>query len=1105
MKLFPKLLLLTALVGMIPLVIGGFLLTNINKGALDTNIRERRVEKAQYRGRLIENYLNGAKRNITTIIYERDDLAELPPAEVQELFDYTLKRYDFVCILTFVGQDMKRVVEAVAVDKVPPGAGDLQTYYQFVPTELVTQLTYSEVHSSSTGETRVAIAFPYFGKGMVVAELSLRPVQAIVQDVELGARGYAFLVDGRGLMVAHQDPARALAREDFSRSPGIAQALALGLTGTGEFVDEEKGQILESHQPVAGPGWMLFLQEPGEDAFTASRKMRNVTLLLIVGALILALAGGMFIARTILKPVYRLLDGTKEVGSGDLTTRVPRTTSDEIGDLSSAFNDMTASLASREEQMSRIDDTAKSLLSIVELKTLLDRTVESVQGIINERRMVIYMAEGQSLVVRRQLGWEDGESCPQTWPMRMERGVLARARATGGAIFINEVSQDEAYREFHEPFWEDSRNLMCVPMATEDRTFGVLCLHERTDGESFTENDRRYVEIIASAATASISNMQFLKEMIEKARMEGELNTAEVVQRNLFPKRDLKTPGLDLAGYFQSASETGGDWFGYLPHPTTGCVTVLIGDVTGHGVSAALVTATAHSFFQTLEVLQKESNGKVRDDLFAPGTILELLNKVLCSAGEGRMTMSFFAATFDPETETMTFANGGHTMPYLVRHDPSLPASQRLTVLASQGARLGVDASAKFDESSMTLKPGDTVFWYTDGVIESADPSGKQYDRKRLRRLLSGLGSKPLDEVRETVARELETFRGGRPLDDDLTFVVGRVPARVGARRVRSGVVLVTEEAHKALEPAEQSLMERSISLRTIRDAEEAKSVAEDAGAIAWVGAVHADSPEPFSALDNILEARAGLPCGVFINEPIDAYLSDVAVRGRPLHFFGKNGSINGRHTAALLRAMIDGTSVTLKDLVNDPAAITEWKVHDSRDRNRLIEEVLGMAGASKEGRHPREMIRQVLSELLTNSFYHAPRDASGEALYSKQSRQVPIILDPRRTNRLSVAIEGESLLLSVKDSYGSLDKATVLAHLRWSQDLPKQKVNFDERRPGAGLGMSIAYRRSRKMIVSIEEGVSTEIICEISLEQVRERSRICIPSLHLFFKELEK
>lgn len=1066
MKLFPKLLLMTALVGLVPLVAGGVLLIRINTSTLDTTIREGRLEMARARGLLIEDYLDGTKRNIATVIYERDLAAQGPDAQ-EALFRFVIGQYESVTVLAYVDAGGTLVARAIDVDRARPGSGDWEAFLASIPTESPSDFNFSPVRASASGDRRLSLIFPYFGKGVVVAEVSLTAVKSIVEEVRFGAHGGAFLVDADGRSVTSDEPV-----------PAVAAALSAGLEGTGEYVNAGGNRFLESHQPIDGPDWMLFIHEPEADAFAASNKMRTVTLLLVAGSLILAMMGGLLISRRIVGPVHRLLAGTREVAAGKLDHRVERSTRDEIGDLTSAFNEMAKALDDRERSLERLDRTAKVLLTVLEPTELIERTAAAVQETIDPSRLAIYLSDGETLVARRTSGWTNGASVPGTWPATLDRGVLGRARR--GAVIINEAMGQPEFRDYHEPIWEGCRHLMCVPVSAQDRLLGFLCMHERRDGTTFTPNDARFVEIIAAAAGASLSNVRLLNQMIEKSRMQTELQTAEVVQRNLLPQRDFHAPGLELAAFFQSASETGGDWYGYLQDPVGGAVSILIGDVTGHGVSAALVTATTHSFFKTIDELRRELGADT--NLTAPAAVLRRLNHVLWSSARGGMTMSFFVSTFDPETGTLTFANAGHTFPYYLRRDTESKEG-RLTILSAQGPRLGEQERATYEEQTVSLSPGDSILWYTDGLVEATDPGGAEFDRRRLRRLFGSGANRSCKELRDQLARELESFRGGEPLRDDVTFIVGRVPPRVGLRPVKAGLVLAVDGSREFLEPMSAALAAQFLAVRAVDDVE-----ATVEGSACCLGVLGADAADTFRMLK-----RAGpeVPCGVVLRGSLDPHLADIAVVGGPLHFFSPDESFSPHQTAVLLRAMIDRRPPSIRELLRaDPAG--EWIVHDSRDRGRLIRELVLRAAEAGADEWTQNTLRQSVAELLANAFMHAPGTGTAEET---------IILDPRQANRLTLAVEDGALLVSVRDAFGSLGVPTLLAHLRWSHELPFARVKFDDRRRGAGLGLAIAYRRSRGMIVSIEPGRGTEIVLRLSLKRGTPSEDAGSPSLHVFVK----
>lgn len=255
---------------------------------------------------------------------------------------------------------------------------------------------------------------------------------------------------------------------------------------------------------------------------------------------------------------------------------------------------------------------------------------------------------------------------------------------------------------------------------------------------------------------------RLLDQTAEKARMESELQTAKTVQETLFPESKSSLGGLEISGFYEPASECGGDWWHYCQ---VGDQTFLwIGDATGHGAPAALITSAAKSASAIIE------NMKV-----GPAEALALLNKSICAVSKGRLMMTFFIASFDQKTKTLTYANASHEAPFLMK--PSAGPLKKKSLLPLNevgGPRLGQDRETVYEEAKVQLEPGDMIFFYTDGIPDIRSPENEEWgERQFVKAMIEAHQDFPSAE--NSVTRFVETFqafRQGSQLVDDVTFFV---------------------------------------------------------------------------------------------------------------------------------------------------------------------------------------------------------------------------------------------------------------------------------------------------------------------------------------------
>jgi sigma-B regulation protein RsbU (phosphoserine phosphatase) len=262
----------------------------------------------------------------------------------------------------------------------------------------------------------------------------------------------------------------------------------------------------------------------------------------------------------------------------------------------------------------------------------------------------------------------------------------------------------------------------------------------------------------------------FMDEMKEKARLENEVAVAQLVQSSFFPSTKATDKEGTVHGHFEPATECGGDWWGYLDQDDWRIF--FIADATGHGVPAALLTATLNCCKSSLSYIMES-----RPDLVSsPNEILRYMNKAVYGAG-GEIQVTCFVASFNWKTQEFIYSNASHTPPlkFAVPMGEALNKDNFEPLIEANGPRLGQKAEAQFRSHSLRLKPHDTIFFYTDGLTEAENAEGSRFGERRLIKALSEHGAGNPKDIIGGVVQNLRAFKADRPNGDDITAVAMKV------------------------------------------------------------------------------------------------------------------------------------------------------------------------------------------------------------------------------------------------------------------------------------------------------------------------------------------
>ncbi|MGK5091692.1 SpoIIE family protein phosphatase [Deltaproteobacteria bacterium TL4] len=270
--------------------------------------------------------------------------------------------------------------------------------------------------------------------------------------------------------------------------------------------------------------------------------------------------------------------------------------------------------------------------------------------------------------------------------------------------------------------------------------------------------------------------------MKESERQQMELKTAQTVQKRLLPQFDPQLEEIEIASFYQSASESGGDWYDYGYYQDTNRLDVVIGDVTGHGVSAALITAMADSIYHSMEEHHRRiiANG-TSHQLLHPTYFLELLNNLMIKSTDSSYAMTFFYSAIDLKKKNLLYSNAGHNPCFIFRPSQfkfirnGKEHKSSILHLKSQNAPLGYDSDAVFKMDIQPLQTEDVLIWYTDGLVENTNAQGQMFGSMPLKWIIKQCANLNASEIKDRIISAFHQHCGDYPPDDDITLIVAKI------------------------------------------------------------------------------------------------------------------------------------------------------------------------------------------------------------------------------------------------------------------------------------------------------------------------------------------
>jgi len=292
-----------------------------------------------------------------------------------------------------------------------------------------------------------------------------------------------------------------------------------------------------------------------------------------------------------------------------------------------------------------------------------------------------------------------------------------------------------------------------VPVVLQDRVIGALNL-ESDRLAAFDASDLEVLRFFADAAAISIEKAVLHQQIVQKELLEKELETACEVQSRLLPSGSPGVPGYDIAGTCIPTEEIGGDYFDFiqLPYRKLG---VVVADVSGHGIPAALVMTAFRALLRTTG----RSYSK-------PARVARTINTLLPEFTGDRHFVTAFYAMLNPRDGRVVYTSCGHPPALWIHLDG------RMEKLEQRGPALGVFADSDYPSGAILLKPGDMLALFTDGVVEAVATDKRHFGLERLAQVLYQGNHLSAEQLVHQVVQQTRAFSGSDSYSDDFTLVI---------------------------------------------------------------------------------------------------------------------------------------------------------------------------------------------------------------------------------------------------------------------------------------------------------------------------------------------
>jgi serine phosphatase RsbU (regulator of sigma subunit)/anti-sigma regulatory factor (Ser/Thr protein kinase) len=293
-----------------------------------------------------------------------------------------------------------------------------------------------------------------------------------------------------------------------------------------------------------------------------------------------------------------------------------------------------------------------------------------------------------------------------------------------------------------------------VPLVTSGELVGVIALGARRSERTYTRADKRLLDSLARYAAPALRLGQLMREQEaearERERIDQELHVAQLIQQQFLPHELPELRGWQVSAFYRPAATVGGDFYDII-ELDDGRIMVVEGDVTGHGVPAALVMASTHALLRSTAGITQR-----------PGEVLRRVNELLVPQIPENMFVTCLALVIDLDSGRTQFANAGHNLPYIRR-------GGEVIRLEARGMPLGLMSDSVYDEIETQIDTDDIVLIYSDGITEQHNTSGEMFGFDRTAALVGE--AKTGDDLIDRSVAVLGDFSSGLEQEDDITLV----------------------------------------------------------------------------------------------------------------------------------------------------------------------------------------------------------------------------------------------------------------------------------------------------------------------------------------------
>ncbi|HWW23258.1 MAG TPA: SpoIIE family protein phosphatase [Edaphobacter sp.] len=420
---------------------------------------------------------------------------------------------------------------------------------------------------------------------------------------------------------------------------------------------------------------------------------------------------------------------------------------------------------SSEHLLAELSDEARNF---TEIEPLLATITHRISSTLHIERIAVFLRAGDTYRLQLATGTPLSPNSFSLPASSTTIATLNRGRAPANVYRDDPSSWLVDASDAERTALADLSTELLVPLPGRNSLAGVMALGPKRSEEPYSRTDRQLLQSIASQTGLALENAELLSnlttEIANRERVSREIEIAREVQQRLFPQVYPKIPGVDLFGYCRPAQAVGGDYYDFFVLPAhqgdEERLALALGDISGKGISAALLMASLRASLRSAALLQP-------GDL---ATLMRHVNRLVYESSTASRYATFFYAELDPQTRVLTYVNAGHNPPVILRGD-------QVIHLEATGTVIGLIPDAPYARAGVLLQSGDVLLCFTDGISEAMTHTDEEWGEDRMIACAQQLISRPdcnasAQQILDCILEAADTFTAGAPQHDDMTLLV---------------------------------------------------------------------------------------------------------------------------------------------------------------------------------------------------------------------------------------------------------------------------------------------------------------------------------------------